>query len=517
MIARRSFLHSLVGATTGAVLLPRDLLAHAEAVALDPYGRFGVRRGEPVRVRGRVTSGGRGLSHALVSDGLDVVRTDRDGAYELSSDRMRSHVFVSIPAGHDVPLNAPGTAAFYHALAPDARGEQRADFALRRAEVPDDRHATLFLADPQTEDAEEMGFLHAQTVPDVRATVARLGVPTIGISVGDIMFDNLELYPGYERAVAATSIPFFQVIGNHDLDFDATIDEASTATFCSRFGPRYYSFDRGAVHYVVLDDVLWHGTGYIGHLGAEQLAWLENDLAYIEAGRTVIVATHIPVEGTRYLREGSGNRPALGSAVTNREALYRLLEPYRAHIVTGHMHESEHLFANGVHENVIGAVCGAWWSGPICGDGTPNGYSIYEVDGDSVRWTYKATELPLDHQIRAYPAGADRRAPTEIVANVWDADSEWRVVWYEDGVRRGSMARRIGHDPLSMELHTGPELPPTRTWVDPYMTGHLYYAPVAATATEIVVEATDRFGRTYTARVPHESSPGGPRRNDPYR
>jgi C terminal of Calcineurin-like phosphoesterase len=229
--------------------------------------------------------------------------------------------------------------------------------------------------------------------------------------------------------------------------------------------------------------------------------WLANDLAHVEPGRTVIVATHIAVEGTRHLREGTGQRPALGSAVTNREALYRLLEPYEAHIITGHMHESEHLYAHGVHENVVGAVSGAWWSGPICGDGTPNGYAIYEVDGESVRWTYKATGQPLDHQLRAYGLGADPRAPTEIVANVWDADPEWRIVWYEDGERRGAMARRVGHDPLSMELHAGPELPPTRTWVDPYMTGHLYYAPVSLSARELVVEATDRFGRSYSVRV----------------
>jgi hypothetical protein len=500
MIARRDFVRSLVGGTAAAVLSTRELAARAERIALEPYAPLRLRRGAPVRVRGRVTADGRGVARVLVSDGLSVVRTDSSGAYELLSDAMRSHVMVTVPDAHEIPRSPMGTAAFYMPLAPDPRGEQRADFAIVRAPSAA-RHATLFLADPQTEDAEEMGFLHAQTVPDVRATVERLGVPAVGVAVGDIMFDNLDLYPDYERAVQAMGVPFYQVIGNHDLDFDARVDEASTATFSRHFGPRYYSFERGALHYVILDDVLWHGAGYIGHLGAEQLAWLANDLAHVEPGRTVIVATHIPVLGSRHLREGTGQRPALGSAVTNREALYRLLEPYVAHIITGHMHESEHLYAHGVHENVIGAICGAWWSGPICGDGTPNGYAIYEVDGESVRWTYKATGQPLDHQLRAHGVGSDPSAPTEIVANVWDADPEWAIVWYEDGDRRGAMARRVGRDPLSMEMHSGPELPPKRPWVDPYMTGHLYYAPVSPTANDVVVEATDRFGRSYTARI----------------
>lgn len=104
--------------------------------------------------------------------------------------------------------------------------------------------------------------------------------------------------------------------------------------------------------------------------------------------------------------------------------------------------------------------------------------------------------------MRTYSRGSDPRAPTEIVANIWDWDPEWTVVWYEGGDRRGPMARRTGLDPLSATLHTGPELPPRRTSVEPYATGHLFYAPVAEGARGLRVEATDRFGRTYAASVP---------------
>jgi hypothetical protein len=37
--------------------------------------------------------------------------------------------------------------------------------------------------------------------------------------------------------------------------------------------------------------------------------------------------------------------------------------------------------------------------------------------------------------------------------------------------------------------------------VDPFTIDHLFYAPVSPGAREIRVEATDRFGRVYTARV----------------
>ncbi|MFL5581023.1 MAG: calcineurin-like phosphoesterase C-terminal domain-containing protein [Gemmatimonadaceae bacterium] len=72
------------------------------------------------------------------------------------------------------------------------------------------------------------------------------------------------------------------------------------------------------------------------------------------------------------------------------------------------MHESEHLTHGRVHEHVAGAACGVWWSGPICTDGTPNGYAVYEIDGEDVRWRYKGTGLAATEQIRAYAQDCPR-------------------------------------------------------------------------------------------------------------
>ena len=488
--SRREF---LAAAAALPVLRLERLIRDPYAPAPEPW-----RRSTPLRIRGRVRSGGRGLSHVAVTDGLQVVTTAADGSYELTTTTDRAFVSLSVPAGHRIPMSATGTARFYQRIRQDTAGEMAASFDLERLDGSDERHVCLLLPDPQTEDADEMRWLHEQSVPDVRRTVASLSdLEVFGVSCGDIMFDQLELFPDYERAVAAMGIPFFQVVGNHDLDQENPTDERSTDTFSRHFGPRYYSFDRGAVHYVVLDDVFWHGTSYIGYLDEVQLTWLAADLALVDRGRTVIVLLHIPVLGSSHVRRDRRS-PDSGVAVMNRDALYRLLEPYRAHVLCGHMHESEHLFHHGLHEHVSGTVSGAWWSGPICGDGTPSGYSVYEVDGESVSWRYQSTGRAADHQIRVYPRGADPQATDAFVANVWDWDPEWQVVWYEGGERRGAMTQRRGHDPLSVELHTGPDLPPRRTWVEPYVTDHLFYAPVSADARDIRVEATDRFGRVYS-------------------
>lgn len=494
MPSRRRFIRSLGLLTTGALLTPDRVLADPGRLLRIP------KRGRaPVRVRGRVHASGRGMGGVSVTDGFDVVSSASDGGFELVSRTGGGFVSVSIPSGYHIPRNERGVAEFFRPIR--AGTEMEAEFALTPLRGSDGHHATLMLPDIQTELPFEMERFHAESVPDLMQTVAGLGdIPVSGISCGDIMFDDLSLYPEYERGIVQTGIPFFQCVGNHDLDFDGDTDEATTATFSRRYGPRYYSFNRGEVHYVVLDDVLWHGAGYIGYLGYEQLHWLEADLARVEPGSTVVVATHIPVRGSRFLRDGEES-PGPSVSINNRDVLYRLLEPFQAHVVAGHTHENDHIWAHGIHEHVSGTVCGAWWSGDICGDGTPNGYSVYEARGSEVRWRYKSTGAPPDHQMRLYPRDSDPLAPGEIVANVWDADEGWIVTWYEGGDRRGPMARRTGLDPRSRLEHTGADLPEHRSWVEPYPTRHLYYAPVAADHGPIHVEAIDRFGRRYSEEL----------------
>ncbi len=456
---------------------------------------------KPVRVRGRVAEGARGIGGVAVSDGLDVAVTGADGEFELISHSGRRFVFVSWPAGYELPRNVPGTARIHAPLEAGPNGEASLLFQLAPSRQSDENHYCFLLADPQTEDRYEVERFLNETVPDVRELSRRLSDgPPLGIGCGDLMFDDLTLFPEYEKAVHRMEMPFFQVVGNHDLDLGASTHEESTRTFQGHFGPDYYSFNRGAVHYVVLNDVFYFSGGYIGYLGKEQLDWLEADLRLVEPGRPVVVALHIPLASSSVTRSQEPGR-RLTTMVQNRQRLHRLLEPYPAHVLAGHTHECEHVFEGNLVEHIHGAVCGAWWTGPICYDGTPNGYGVYEVRGEEIRWKYKATGRPLEEQMSVYARGADPSAPQEVVANVWNWDPGWAVVWYEDGERRGAMSRRRGSDPLSTELHAGAELPQRRPWVDPVQVDHLFYAPVSAQTREVRVEATDRFGQTYTGSV----------------
>jgi hypothetical protein len=495
LLDRRVFLKRLGIVSMGYLTVER-LLRDPYAFALPARA---AERG-PIRITGTVQSKGTGIAGVAVSDGLRVVTTNGEGAFTLVSSGTMPFVFVSIPSGYMIPTHPAGTARFFKPI-PHEGDSMQEQWDLDRLPDSDNDHGFLLLADPQTLDTDDMDRFHKETVPDIRSVVKEMSLQSVfAVGCGDIMFDKLDLFPGYEAAVKQMGIPAFQVLGNHDVESLAQTDEAAATTFMRYFGPTYYSFNRGEVHYVVLDDVFWHGYGYLGYLEQGQLDWLKADLALVEKGRTVVIFTHIPSYNEQHVRLGQKS-PSKSTTIVNREALNRLLEPYKAHIIVGHMHESEHLIDHGSRIHVCGAVCGAWWTGDICDDGTPNGYPVYEVHGSDLRWRYKSTGKPFDHQIRIYPRGSDPKRPDEVITNVWDATSEWKIDWYEGGERRGAMTPGRGLDPLSVKLHSGPELPSKHTWVDPIPTDHLFFARTSPDAKEIIVEATDAWGRVYREKM----------------
>lgn len=493
---RRDFLKSLGLFSVGLGLSPFSGYATEELAQKELLQRAY----SPVRVRGRVTAKGKGLTGVAVTDGLRVVTTKANGSYELLTDNTRSFVYLTLPSGYEIPAKANGIASFYQRITPNAKAEFAANFDLRPSTLNDSEHVFLVLADPQIQNRYEADQLLTVTAPDVQALTQQYsGKSMFGLGCGDLVFDEFPLFEDYQQAVAKMGIPFYQVIGNHDMDLTRS-DALSAQTFQSLFGPAHYSFNRGEVHYVVLDDVFSiGGKKYIGYLTEPQLKWLEQDLALVEKGSTVVVSLHIPAF-TR-VAERNNTSPGLGGTISNRQALYRLLEPFKAHIMSGHTHFNENVIEGSTFEHVHGTVCGAWWSGPICKDGTPNGYGVYEVSGSELRWSYKATGKPLEHQARIYPPGTDPANKSDLIANVWNYDPAWKVHWYQDGIRQGEMRRQDGYDPLSVALHSGPDKPERRTWVDPMITDHLFRAQPSPQARQVTIEITDRFGKVYTEKL----------------
>jgi Icc protein len=86
----------------------------------------------------------------------------------------------------------------------------------------------------------------------------------------------------------------FYVPGEHDVLND------NGAMFRERFGRNamgdgWYSFEKNGAHFIGLVNVVNLKAGGLGNLGAEQLAWLQKDVAKLKSSTPIVVFGHIPL------------------------------------------------------------------------------------------------------------------------------------------------------------------------------------------------------------------------------
>ena len=253
---------------------------------------------------------------------------------------------------------------------------------------------------------------------------------------------------------------------------------------------------------MVLDDNFFIGRDYfyIGYLEERQMRWLEKDLARVQPGSTVVVCLHIPSTCEEQDRKQFRYDRA-GSTMTNHRGLYEILKPYRAHIISGHTHTTfNQSIAPGLYEHVTPALSGAWWQGPLCTDGTPAGYGVYEVNGDRIDWYYKSTGYPADYQMKIYSGREYPQFEGYAVANIWASDPAWEVQFTIDGVPCGPAERFQAYDPAAKQMYSDTSQMDHK-WIYPSISDHYYRVALPEGAKRVEVSATDRFGRISRAAV----------------
>jgi hypothetical protein len=511
---------------------------------------------EDVDADGRWGPAEPGIAGVRVSNGREVVLTDRSGGYALEIGD-EAIIFVTKPRGYATPVNGLMLPQFYYVhqpagspeglrypgIAPTGPLPSTIDFPLRRREEPSS-FAAVLLSDPQPQSQAEIGFIAEDVVSELIGTEARFGM-----TMGDILFDDLSLFPRYNSVVAQIGIPWYNVPGNHEMNLLATDDRHALETFKSHYGPPYYAFEYADAVFFVLDNIDYEGSGevdpgdlrgtggYVARITDDQLAWLEAELAHVPEEKLVFLAMHAPLE--TYLSDSPGVN------TQNRRALFRLLSGRRhLYAVAGHTHSTEHHYFDAddgfsgptpFHHHVLTTVSGSWWSGPLDErgvpvaeqrDGTPNGYHVLEVDGVDVKVRYKAAGKPGDYQMRIvfdvahHAPGQDLLRdfrPGELLAGRLTVDEVPAADVYVnlfDGGPRSTVELSVGEgapiamervsrvDPSTAELFLR-NAATVKSWVEAQPSSHLFVADLPddlgpGTYT-VTARAVDEFGEVHHA------------------
>lgn len=450
-------------------------------------------------IRGTVKCDGKPLGGVTVTDGYSFARSDAEGAFTLDANDDALFISVVTPSGYIAPTEG-GVPQFYRPYAPATK---RYDFCLQPWPATGEVYELLAIADPQPKTETHFERLCTEIIPFLQAQTAAgkaQGVQQAAILLGDIVWDSPELFTRVKAQFASLGIPVYGVIGNHDHDLKKYTDREATENYRNHFGPTYYAFDMGRTHYIVLDDIVYHGAKkYDEQIDSLQLAWAAEYARRLPAGSRVCVAMHAPV-----LKAWKGN-----SVMSSADSLMNAFVGFDLHFITGHTHLNSNLdIREGVMEHNVAQVCGNLWFDPINWDGTPKGFQRFRENGGEFSWEYQSLNAPRARQVRVWLPGEVKEHPVDVVAKVWNWDPHWTVVWYEDGRYRGAMQRTTLADPdyiahIDSLKAAGKKLSKIQ---NPRSTNFYFTARPSAAAQEIEVVATDRFGRRYSERITLEKA-----------
>lgn len=127
--------------------------------------------------------------------------------------------------------------------------------------------------------------------------------PELLLALGDVAYDSgtqAEVENKFFAPMAElmAKVPFYVVLGNHEYVTDAgmpLLDAVYMPSNNAKGTERYYSFDRGHVHFVALDSMCAGAADSSGDCTSEaQMKWLEADLAATDQPWKIVFFHHPP-------------------------------------------------------------------------------------------------------------------------------------------------------------------------------------------------------------------------------
>jgi C terminal of Calcineurin-like phosphoesterase/N terminal of Calcineurin-like phosphoesterase len=547
---------ALIGAASGLAL-----------AAVEPR-RAGAKEAQGTQVTGLVfedkdgsgapSASNPGLAGVLVSNGREVAVTGGDGRYMLPLPDEAT-IFVVKPAGFMPPIepetnlprfyrhhqpngSPPELNLTFAGLAPTGPLPASVDFALRRQDEPSAFDVVL-VTDPQPETAAEVDFIREDLIQALAGVDARFG-----LTAGDIMFDDFSLCPRSNALMGTIGLPWWNIGGNHDLNYEAPDRRFSRETYKRFFGPNYYAFFYAKTLFLMLDDVDYlgfdpHKPGgggkYEGRLDEAQMAFVRNVLARTPDDTLIVAVMHIPIR--TFLDDDAYQN------LQNRQAFFDLFEGRRFTVsFAGHTHTTEHHYfgaadgwkgAEPHHHHVLTALSGSWWSGPFdhrgvasadSRDGTPNGFHILSVDGLAYRTRFVPAKEPNGRQMRlsivsrfhgiskdadrdfrqvrllGSPVPREALSASTLVANVFDGGEKTRVKMVIGDKAPIEMTRSAQPDPFVQEVFARNEAT-KKFWVSADNSSHVWTARLPADLApgtyKVIVEASGEYGQPLSGRL----------------
>jgi len=234
----------------------------------------------------------------------------------------------------------------------------------------------------------------AVTLRKAVATVNALEVPPdFIVFTGDLTHTTDDPVERRRRMVEFKSIvaglavkPVHFMPGEHD----ASLDHG--AAFKENFGETFYTFDHKGVHFIAIDNVSDPGA----RIGAQQLAWLQADLAPRDKAAPIVVLTHRPLFDLV---------PKWDWATRDGAQAVALLMPYaNVTVFYGHIHQEHHAMTGHIAHHSARSLIFPLPAPGSQPDRTPlpwdaaapyKGLGFREVDAEDVGSRYTINEFPV--------------------------------------------------------------------------------------------------------------------------
>ncbi len=473
-----------------------------------------------------------GLPNIKVSNGLEVVATDSQGNYhiEVNDDTI---LFLIKPRDWQTQIDEQNLPRFYYIHKPAGSPDdgykyagvkptgplpESIDFPLVASRDPD-QFTMIVMGDPQPATRQQVRFYANDVIAELIDSPA-----LFGMSMGDIVGDDLSLFEPVNAVQALVGKPWYNVLGNHDINFDSPDDKHSDETFEHVYGPPNYAFQYGDVHFVVLDNVVWLGSNeksYRGGLSDEQLTFVKNYVDGVPRDDLLVICTHIPlpeivVDAHSKPHSSPEFRKLLGILSSHPHTM-----SFSAHTHFTHQHFSgeEDGYAPEAgtehHHHNVPTGSGSWYKGPrdvqglpdtTMADGAPNGYILATFKGNEYQLRYKGARMPPEYQMaiqapEVIPAAESTN--TKIVVNVFNGNERSKVRMRVRGHGDWqTLPQTPGYDKAyqTYQAHNREtERHQRRVLPEPKFTRHLWSAPLGVALNPgfyiLEVEATDMFGQ----------------------